>query len=261
MDNRNEKRLLDLVIKWTNHFKSRRDFEEWREKRIWQERHQAETINFLEQSIPDLKKRKILDLGSGMGGFLVVMKKREYDIQGLEPNPDYREISQLRSQRYGFEVKVNVGCGENMPFQEESFGFIYCSDVLEHCKNPQQLLRESCRVLKPEGLMLVTVVNRFSFEDPHYRIKFVNWLPRKLGNFIAKKITRKDNSFFEDNQELSNMHYFTMNGFEKITRRAGFKFLRNISKEEIYQKNIVKKELLLKLYCRRWKYILYKQWK
>ena len=32
-------------------------------------------------------------------------------------------------------------------FKKESFDFIYCNDVLEHCKNPQQLLRESYRVL------------------------------------------------------------------------------------------------------------------
>ena len=102
MQNENEQKLRDLVVKLTESFSWRKDFSEWQKGRIWQENYQENIINFLERFIPDLKNKKMLDLGCGMGGFLVAMKRKGYDIQGLDPNPDYCEITKLRGKRYSW---------------------------------------------------------------------------------------------------------------------------------------------------------------
>jgi ubiquinone/menaquinone biosynthesis C-methylase UbiE len=225
MQAENESKLRKLVVKWTEFFRWRKDFLKWREERIWQEKYQGKTINFLEKFIPDLKNKKILDLGCGMGGFLVAMKRREYDIQGLEPNPDYCEITKLRGKRYNLEVEVINGFGEKMPFEDHSFNFIYCNDVLEHCEDPEELLKESYRLLKPKGQMYVTVINRFGFKDPHYHLRFINWLPRFLGEIIIKLkgFQREDST--AGKQKLSNMHYFIYWQFKNLTKKIGFKIL------------------------------------
>jgi len=258
MNNSNEQKILDLVVKWTDHFKCRKDFREWRKKRIWQEKYQQEMIEKLRKLFGDLQNKKILDLGCGMGGLLVALNLEGIDAIGLEPNHDYCEITELRGQRYKIDSKVHEAHGENMPFGNHYFDVIICKDVLEHCKNPQQLLKESYRVLKPKGQMYVTATNRFCFVDPHYHLRFVNWLPRKLGNFIAKKITKKDSSIFEDHQELSNMNYFTIKRFKKIIKGIGFKAFKNLSKENICSKNKIKQRILLNYFYSVWEYILYK---
>ena len=223
MQSENEQKLKDLIIKWTNHFSWRKDFLKWREQRLWQEKHQDKTIIFLEKFIPDLKKKRILDLGSGMGGFLVAMQKIGYDIQGIEPNPDYCEITKLRGKRYDLEARVVNASGEKMPFFENSFDFIFCNDVLEHCKNPRQLLTEVYRTLKTGDKAYVTVINRFGFKDPHYHLRFVNWLPRILAErYITWRGKTKKEPLYRDKQKLSEMHYFTFKGFKKMAKEIGF---------------------------------------
>lgn len=224
MQNKNEQKLRALIIKWTNHFKWRKDFLKWREGRIWQEKHQEKVINFLEKFTPDLKRKRILDLGSGMGGFLVAMQKKGYDIQGLDPNPDYCEITKLRGKRYDLDIKVVNSFGERMLFPDKSFDFIYCNDVLEHCQNPPRVLEESHRVLKHGGQMYLTVINRFGFKDPHYHLRFINWIPRPLAEkYIIYREKSKENSLFEDRQKLSEMHYFTFNQFKRMADKIGFR--------------------------------------
>ncbi len=223
MLNKNEKRLRELIVKWTQHFKHRKDFLKWREDRMWQENHQEIEINFLEKIIPDLKSKKILDLGSGMGGFLVAMRNRGYNIIGLEFNAEYCEITKLRGKRYSQDVMAINLPGEKMPFEKESFDFIYCNDVLEHCENPFEFLKESRRVLKSDGQMYITVMNRFGFKDPHYHLKFLNWMPRFMSEkYIAYRKKSKDGFLGKDRQKLSEMHYFTYGQFQEMAKKIGF---------------------------------------
>jgi len=182
-------------------------------------------INLLEKIIPNLKEKKILDLGCGRGEFLTTMKAKGYDIIGIEPDPNKFEAIERNKKENRVEVKVIRAPGEKMPFQSATFDVVYCNNVLEHCKNPYQLLEESYRVLKPEGQMYLIVINRFGFRDPHYHLKFLNWMPRWLGEKYITLRGKSKHSIHktESRNKLSEMHYFTFNGFKKIADKIGFK--------------------------------------
>ncbi|MES2626567.1 MAG: class I SAM-dependent methyltransferase [Pseudomonadota bacterium] len=47
--------------------------------------------------------------------------------------------------------------GRIMPFADESFDCVLCIEVLEHSEDPQLLVSEIARVIKPEGTVLLTV--------------------------------------------------------------------------------------------------------
>ena len=183
--------------------------------------------SFLEKIIPNLKEKKILDLGCGRGEFLTAMKDKGYDIVGVEPDPDKLEAIEKNKEENKTDAEVIIAPGEKIPFPEATFDLVYCSDVLEHCKDPRQLLKESYRVLKPQGQMYLTVINRFGFKDPHYHLRFVNFMPRWLGErYIA--LRRKSKELLpgfrkkESRYKLSEMHYFTFNGFKKLADQVGF---------------------------------------
>lgn len=63
-----------------------------------------------------------------------------------------------------------VGSAESIPFQDETFDSVVCTQVFEHLKNPQKAAAEISRVLKKGGICLLTVpqVNELHAEPNDY---------------------------------------------------------------------------------------------
>jgi len=198
-------------------------------------------INFLEEIVPDLKQRKILEVGSGRGEFLITMKAKGYDIIGVEPDPYKYEFIERNEKDSEVKVKVIKALAESLPFGSETFDFVYCNNVLEHCKNPCQLLEESYRVLKPQGLAYFTVINRFAFRDPHYHLNFLNLMPRWLAEKYIKLRGKSKKVIHptESRNQLTEMHYFTFNGFKKIANKIGFVDIIDLKEYKIKHPDLI----------------------
>ncbi len=105
----------------------------------------------------------ILDVGCGAGYFLYLIREK-YQASGFEPTLVGLDISEnqlsymlLRMKKEGITDAVAIhGNGEYLPFEDESFDLVTCSEVLEHIRTPQRALAEIHRVLKPTGLALLS---------------------------------------------------------------------------------------------------------
>jgi 2-polyprenyl-3-methyl-5-hydroxy-6-metoxy-1,4-benzoquinol methylase len=224
IDSAREAELEAKIDRWLAHMTWRPDFARWREGRIWQERIQSERLRQIERYGGPLEGRRILDLGSGMGGTSVALALRGAFPLAFEYNQAYCEIIGLRAARYNLGLPVINGAGEALPFADASFDLAICWDVLEHVHNPEQLLAELARVVRPGGRVLITAINRFAWRDPHYHMPLLNWLPRPIAEAIIERRGRsKGESSFSDRQKLSEMHYYTIPGFRRLAARYGFR--------------------------------------
>ena len=98
----------------------------------------------------------VLDAGCGTGEFSHRAAARGARVVAVDLG--LRLVDQARRkvpQLWGV-----VGDATVMPFAEETFDYIICSEMLEHTTNPRQAVGELCRVLKPGGCLVVTVPNR-----------------------------------------------------------------------------------------------------
>jgi len=224
IDQEREAELTRRIDRWLAHMTWRPDFERWREGRLWQERQQEERLRLIERYGGALPGRRILDLGSGMGGTSVALGLAGAAPLAFEYNRAYCDIIRMRAARYDMGLPVVNGAGEYLPFDDASFDLAIAWDVVEHVQNPALLLAELARVLRPGGRVLLTVINRFAFRDPHYHLPLLNWLPRPLAEAIIKRRGRsKSGAEFSDRQRLSEMHYYTMRGFRHLAARYGFR--------------------------------------
>lgn len=224
IDLQRERELTQRIDHWLAHMTWRPDFERWREGRIWQERHQRDRLRLIARYGGGLAGRRILDLGSGMGGTSVALGLAGAHPLAFEYNRAYCDIIRLRAARYNQPVPVLNGAGEALPFATATFDLAIAWDVVEHVQDPAQLLAELARVLKPGGRVLITVINRFAYRDPHYHLPLLNWLPRPLAEALIERRGRsKGGSDFSDRQKLSEMHYYTMAGFRALAARHGFR--------------------------------------
>lgn len=173
--------------------------------------------------VPDLLSRRMLDLGSGRGKFLVDIARRGGDVVGYEKSPTYVELSRKRLSDEGLVAEVMQGEGEALPFEDGAFGFINMSEVIEHVTQPEAVLREAFRVLSKGGAMYVSAPSRYSMKDPHYHLYGVNWLPRKYsGAFVGMFGKTKTHNGEAGGQSLEEMHYYTKEQFEALAESIGF---------------------------------------
>lgn len=95
----------------------------------------------------------MLDAGCGTGLNLASMPAGSV---GIDLNP--RNLELVR-RRLPHQVAVE-GDIEDMPFEDESFGTVVCTEVLEHVPYPEKALSEIGRVLRPGGVLIGSVPSR-----------------------------------------------------------------------------------------------------
>lgn len=96
------------------------------------------------------REGRVLDVGAGFGFFLVEMKKRGWEITGVE-------ISQ-KAMDYAKDVLgliIHPGPLERVNFSDNYFDAVTGFYVIEHLPDPVSFLKECHRILKPGGLLLL----------------------------------------------------------------------------------------------------------
>jgi 2-polyprenyl-6-hydroxyphenyl methylase / 3-demethylubiquinone-9 3-methyltransferase len=108
----------------------------------------------------DERQRTALDVGSG-GGFLAEEFCRlGFAVTGVDPSEVSVSSAAAHAARSGLEIDYRVGTGEALPVEAASADVAYCSDVLEHVQDVDQVLAETARALKPGGIYLFDTLNR-----------------------------------------------------------------------------------------------------
>lgn len=202
--------------------------------------------------IPDLRQRRILDLGCGKGSFLIEAAINGAMASGLEKSQFYIDLALKKAVENKCLITIKQGLAENIPYENDSFDFINMSEVIEHVDDPQKVLQELRRVLSVGGKVYLSAPNRFSLKDTHFHLYFVNWLPRVFSDiFISIFGRHKD---YQDvsagRQRLSDMHYYTFGQINKILKSLDFVVL-DMREEKIKRKIKNKYFSLISLYIYR----------
>lgn len=93
---------------------------------------------------------RILDLGCGTGGVLAHLGELGNAL-GVDPSPEAAGYCHERG------LSVALGSGMDLPFPDETFDAVLALDVIEHVEDDVALLREARRVLRPGGVVVLTV--------------------------------------------------------------------------------------------------------
>lgn len=97
--------------------------------------------------------RACLDAGCGNGrGSIFMLSNGAERVDFADISPTNIESTTRNLKSFGFSnFKGHLTTLEKLPFEDESFDFVWCNGVVMHMRNPDAGLRELARVLKTGG--------------------------------------------------------------------------------------------------------------
>lgn len=166
----------------------------------------------------DLSGKKMLEVGCGNGDFSNYLSiERKADILGLDFSKE--SIAIAKDKKIKFNAPSSdfmVGDAQNIALPDNTYDIIVSCECLEHIPEPQKMVSEIFRVLKPGGLVVLTTENYFN-AYLYYR----TYLNMRNIKFDSGSGVQPIENFFLFWQ-VSNMF-----------RKAGFKKLRTQSQEYV----------------------------
>jgi len=75
--------------------------------------------------------------------------------------------------RFGDHVQFVCAAGQALPFPDASLDVVVFNHIYEHVVDPDAVIADVKRVLKPDGVLYLGLGNRLGIIEPHYKLPFV----------------------------------------------------------------------------------------
>ncbi len=150
---------------------------------------------------------KILNVGGGDSADLwhLVEENDVFLVDGAKSGVESAQAHGIKASLADLESPLS--------FPDEKFDVVICKDVLEHLVAPINLAQEMNRVLKPDGVLVVSVPNHFYLL---FRIRMM------LGGNLIWKTLFHDHTTKYDEWDYMHLRFFTYRGFCRFLQIGGF---------------------------------------
>jgi 2-polyprenyl-6-hydroxyphenyl methylase / 3-demethylubiquinone-9 3-methyltransferase len=117
-------------------------------------------LGYIEQNYP-LKGTKILDVGCGGGLLSEAMAKKGAAVVGVDANESLINVAKLHALESELCIDYQTNTAEQFALEnKERFELITCLELLEHVPDPASLIASLSVMLKPQGKLVISTVNR-----------------------------------------------------------------------------------------------------
>lgn len=121
----------------------------------------------------------LLDCGCGTGPMISLLYEKDSSKKytGLDITPRMIEVAKNKKLE---GVNWVVGDCENLPFEENSFDAIICSNSFHHYPNPEKFFKSAKRVLRPGGRLILQ-----DYTAPKFILWIMNHTEMPLANLMG----------------------------------------------------------------------------
>jgi methionine biosynthesis protein MetW len=169
---------------------------------------------------------QILDVGCGDGLFMdrlraALKDKDDVHIWGV----DYSKYKLKKAKERGHDVKW-CDLEKGLPFEDETFDVVYAAELIEHLYNPDFFLEECYRVLKKDGVVIISTPNLHAWYN---RLLFVLGIQPlfyevstkspHVGSGAIKRIKKGE-------APVGHIHVFNRDGLVDMLRQEGFEITK-----------------------------------
>lgn len=121
-------------------------------------------LNQIKKHFPGKKKLEVLDIGCNDGTFLKLCQMEGYKVDGVEINSKLRRLASKN-------VKIKI-YDKISAIKKKKFDVVCLLEVLEHQIDPRKFLKRSSKLVRPGGLMIISVPIGYLLMDPDHKSFF-----------------------------------------------------------------------------------------
>ncbi len=137
----------------------------------------------------DLKGKKVLDVGCGDGSLTYLLARRDTIVVGVDneelgldfARDNLKKIDPHNKLQYSFAQ----ASAYELPFEPNSFDVVVSCEVIEHLREPERMLAECKRVLRPGGKLVLTTPYRLT-ESPRDSNHVLEYFPGEIQGLLQK---------------------------------------------------------------------------
>ena len=112
--------------------------------------------------LAQIRGKKILEIGVGLGSDHYSLATGGNEMFALDLSREHLRLTQRHLSLEGLSTKAQHGDMENMPFADNTFDVVYSFGVLHHTDHMYRAVAEIRRVLKRDGIAIISVYHRDS---------------------------------------------------------------------------------------------------
>ena len=160
------------------------------------------TIKILKDYLKETKEHNLLDIGCSTGIMTNEYSKYFKEVIGLDLDNKAISYAQKNFEKKGLTFICKPI--EDNNFEENVFDVITCSHIYEHVPDDKILLDKIFKLLKPGGVCFFAAGNKYQVIEPHYKLPFLSYFPKKLAN-IYIRVFRRERKYYENHRSISGL--------------------------------------------------------
>jgi len=199
----------------------------------YQKAEDIKRLEFITSNIHNSQQHtlRILEIGCGNGNISYQLAKYKHQVTGI----DISETTiQAANARYGNTpgLQFKVANAEDLhPAEHLKYDAIVCSEVLEHLYNPEKLTANFRNLLKPNGVVIVTVPNgngpREAFiTKPSQKLAVGKGLLPALFRKIKYLLGYRGQNAQTSAEHLEHINFFTIPALKLLAAKSGFEIVK-----------------------------------
>ena len=118
-------------------------------------------VDYIELQCDGLNAKKVLDIGCGGGILSEAMAARGAQVTGIDMAQMSLDVARMHLLESGLKVDYQKMTAEQFAEQNEAqFDVVCCLEMLEHVPDPASIMQAAAKILKPEGTLVLSTLNR-----------------------------------------------------------------------------------------------------
>lgn len=191
-------------------------------------------------------KCRILEIGCGNGNISTVLASYGHEVLAIDMSEDcIRYAAALKNKLNLKNLSFKMSNAMEIQSVGEPFDAVICSEVLEHLDDPESVVSKAYSVLKPGGILIVTVPNGYGPWELSMKVgnKLSEIISKNTGlaslwrslSAVSKHISTGDMCIQSVNVEEGSSHvqFFTRKQLRQIFSTARFRVIASGSSDFI----------------------------